>query len=68
MTVIIFGMMDFVKATGSDDADAMKKAVKRFTNRIIITILIAILPIVLEFILTLFGDENMKTCIDQINK
>lgn len=68
VTVIIFGMMDFVKATGSDDADAMKKAVKRFTNRIIITILIAILPIVLEFILTLFGDENMKTCIDQINK
>ena len=67
VAVVILGMMDFIKATSSDDADAMKKATKRFANRLIIVILIAILPTILSFILTLFGDENMKNCLDKIN-
>lgn len=67
VAVIILGMADFTKATSSDDADAMKKAIKRFTNRLIIVILIAILPTILSFILTLFGDSNMKNCLDKIN-
>lgn len=65
--VIILGMVDFTQATSSDDADAMKKAIKRFTNRLIIAILVAILPTILSFILTLFGDPNMKNCLDKIN-
>lgn len=65
--VIILGMMDFTQATSSDDADAMKKATKRFSNRLIIAILVAILPTILSFILTLFGDPNMKNCLDKIN-
>lgn len=64
---IVLGMTDFVKATGSDDADAIKKATKRFTNRIIIVIIIAILPTLLSFILTIFGDADMKNCLDKIN-
>lgn len=67
VAVIILGMADFTKATSSDDADAMKKATKKFTNRLIIVILIAILPTILSFILTLFGDSNMKNCLDKIN-
>lgn len=67
VAVVILGMVDFIKATSSDDADAMKKATKRFANRLIIVILIAILPTILSFILTLFGDENMKNCLDKIN-
>lgn len=64
VAVIIFGMLDFFKVVSSGDADTMKKMTKKFTNRLIIVILIAILPVVLQFILTLFGNESMKTCLN----
>lgn len=63
VAVIILGMLDFFKAISAGDADTMKKATKKFSNRLIIVILIAILPVILQFILTLFGNESMKNCL-----
>lgn len=67
VAVVVFGAMDFINAVTAGNSDAMQKATKRFTNRLIIAILIVMLPVILSFILTLFGDANMKTCLDKIN-
>lgn len=64
--VIILGILDFMKAISSDDDAALKKAASTFIKRITIVIILVILPIVLQFILTVFGDENMKQCLDKI--
>lgn len=68
VAVVILGMMDFFKAVTSDNADAMKKATKTFTNRLIVVVLIAILPVLLDLLLSLFGNESMKNCIDYFGK
>lgn len=52
--VIVLGILDFVKATASDEADANKKAFKSFTRRIIVLILVILLPFILEFLLSVF--------------
>lgn len=64
--VIILGILDFMKAISSDDDSALKKAASTFIKRIAIVIILVILPILLQFILTIFGDENMKECLDKI--
>lgn len=65
--VIILGMLDFFKATSVDDADAMKKVWQKFIKRLVAVILLVMLPFILEFILSVFGDESMKTCLDQFH-
>lgn len=64
--VIILGILDFMKAISSDDDSALKKAASTFIKRIVVVIILVILPILLQFILTIFGDENMKECLDKI--
>lgn len=64
--VIILGILDFMKAISSDDDSALKKAASTFIKRVTIVIILVILPILLQFILTIFGDENMKECLDKI--
>lgn len=66
VAVIILGILDFIKAVSSDEDSALKKAGSKFMKRIIIAVILVILPILLQFILTLFGDENMKQCLDKI--
>jgi hypothetical protein len=53
--VIILGILDFIKAIGSDKEDEMKKAQKRFIIRLIAAALVFIVPLILEFILTKMG-------------
>lgn len=66
VAVVIFGALDFVKATSSDDNDALKKAQGKFAKRFLIVIILLLLPQLLEFILSIFGDERMKNCLDKI--
>lgn len=67
VVVIILGMLDFFKATSLDDADAMKKVWQKFIKRLASVILLVMLPFILEFILSVFGDDMMKTCLDQFH-
>lgn len=64
VVVVVMGMMDFTKATASNDADEVKKAWKRFVNRLIIAMILLMLPVLLEFIFTLFGNDDMKNCLE----
>ena len=63
VALVVFGMLDFSKAAMSGEADSMKKATKKFTNRIIIAVLIFFLPILIDFIVSGFFGNNYETCI-----
>ena len=53
--VIIFGIVDFLRAIASEKDDEMKKAQGRFIKRLIAAALIFVIPFILEFILDKFG-------------
>lgn len=53
--VIVFGILDFMKAMGADKEDEMKKAQQRFIRRLIAAALVFIVPLILEFILDKMG-------------
>lgn len=55
VAVIIFGILDFIKAIGADKDDEMKKAQKRFIIRLIAAALVFIIPLILEFVLDKMG-------------
>ena len=55
VAVIVLGMIDFIKATGSDKDDDMKKAQGRFVKRLIAAALIFLVPLLVEFILPKIG-------------
>lgn len=53
--VIIFGILDFIKAIGADKEDEMKKAQKKFITRLIAAALVFIIPLIIEFVLEKMG-------------
>jgi len=53
--VIVLGILDFIKAIGSDKDDEMKKAQKRFITRLIAAALVFIIPLIIEFVLVKMG-------------
>lgn len=53
--VIIFGILDFIKAMGADKEDEMKKAQGKFIKRLIAAALVFLVPLILEFILDKMG-------------
>ena len=53
--VIILGILDFIKAIGSDKEDEMKKAQKSFIIRLIAAALVFLVPLILEFVLIKIG-------------
>ena len=55
VAVIILGSLDFIKATGSDKDDDMKKAQSKFIKRLVAAALIFLVPLLIEFILPKFG-------------
>ena len=59
--VIILGILDFIKAVGSDKEDDMKKAQGKFMKRLIAAALVFIVPLILEFILEKMG-FNYNSC------
>ena len=53
--VIIFGILDYMKAIGADKDDEMKKAHGKFARRLIAAALIFVVPFILEFIIRKMG-------------
>ena len=53
--VIIFGIIDFIRAIASDKDDEMKKAQGRFVKRLIAAALAFIIPFIIVFVLEKFG-------------
>lgn len=53
--VIILGILDFIKAMGSEKEDEMKKAQNRFVKRLIAAALVFLVPFIIEFILEKMG-------------
>ena len=53
--MIVLGTLDFVKASASDDQDAIKKAGQNFIKRLIAVIILFLLPILVELILFIAG-------------
>lgn len=58
---VILGMLDFFKAVASGEADANKKAFKKFYTRLIVVGILFLLPVIIEFILGLVPIEGVKT-------
>ena len=53
--MVVLGTLDFVKASASDDQDAIKKASQNFIKRLIAVIILFLLPILVELILFIAG-------------
>ena len=53
--MVVLGTLDFVKASASDDQDAIKKAGQNFIKRLIAVIILFLLPLLVELILFIVG-------------
>ena len=53
--VIVFGILDFIKALVAEKDDEMKKAQSRFIKRLISAVLVFLIPFIIEFILEKMG-------------
>ena len=53
--VIALGALDFMKAAGSGEPDAMKKAGQSFMKRMIAVVILFLLPVIVEFILNMIN-------------
>lgn len=51
LLVLIFGMLDFIKATVSQDNDALKKAGTKFFKRLAAAVLLFVFPALIQFLL-----------------
>ncbi len=51
----VLSVFDFVKATASQDKDALMKAVKRTSKRIVLAIVLFFLPTLINFLFPLLG-------------
>ena len=62
--VIVLGVLDFLKAAGTGEAETMKKSGTDFLKRIIAVIILFLVPLIVDLILNLieiFGADS--TCI-----
>lgn len=62
--IILFVMtvVEFIKASASNNQDAMKKALNNTIKRLIIAVIIFMLPILIEFLFTVLGAYSPDTC------
>jgi len=51
--VIVLGILDFIKAAASGEADQMKKSGSKFLKRIIAVVILFLLPVIVELVLNL---------------
>jgi len=62
--VIVLGILDFIKAAASGEADQMKKSGSSFLKRIIAVVILFLLPVIVELVLNLieiYGADS--TCL-----
>ena len=62
--VVILGILDFLRATTSDDAEAMRKAGSTFVKRLILLAILIMLPYLIDFVLELLFGSSLETCLD----
>jgi hypothetical protein len=62
LLVIILGMLDFIKATVSQDNDALKKAWSKFFKRLIAAALLFIFPALIQFLLDIVKIDGVTYC------
>lgn len=65
---VVLGMMDYTKAVMSADQDAMKKATKHFTTRLIILAIMLLLPLLIDWLLgiimpAILDVDSFDSCI-----
>lgn len=53
--LIVLSMVDFIKATVSNDKDALKKAGVTAAKRFFFAVILFFLPIIIDYIMSLFG-------------
>ena len=53
--LIVLSMVDFIKATVSNDKDALKKAGVTAAKRFCFAVILFFLPIIIDYIMSLFG-------------
>ncbi|MBS7020330.1 MAG: hypothetical protein KH135_00440 [Firmicutes bacterium] len=64
VATIFLGILDFMKATASHDADALKKAGNKFMKRIIVLAILIMLPYLIEFVMSLiYGVDKADACL-----
>ena len=65
--VIALGALDFMKAAGSGEPDAMKKSGQSFMKRMIAVVILFLLPVIVDFILNMVNiygvDPNNIDCL-----
>jgi len=64
--VIVLGVLDFIKAAASGEADAMKKSGNSFLKRIIAVVILFLVPVIVELVLNLveiYGASS--TCLPE---
>ena len=62
--IVILGVLDFLKATASDDPATLKKSGSTFVKRILVLAIFILLPYLLDFILDLLLGADFETCMD----
>lgn len=62
LLVIVLGMLDFIKATVSQDNDALKKAGSKFFKRLAAAALLFIFPALIQFLLDVIKIDGVTYC------
>ena len=60
--LFIFTIVDFAKATVSNNQDALKKSLQSTVKRLIIVVVIFFLPLLIRLLMTLLGAYSPGTC------
>lgn len=64
--IIIFSILDFIKAIAAQNDDDMKKAQGKFVKRLIVAVLLFLLPLIINFLLKTFGMYSSKCDITDL--
>lgn len=64
--IIVFTMLDFIKAIASQNDDDMQKAQSKFVKRLIVAAILFLLPLIINFILQTFGFYSEKCDITDL--
>lgn len=66
--LVVLGMIDFMKATASSDADATSKAGKKLVRRIVASVLAVLVVTIVQFVFsnfgTITGNTGVMSCVD----
>ena len=67
VVIIITGMLDIVKAVTAQKEDEMKKAQKKFINRLIAGAVVFLVFVIVEFVINFVADDQTENALDCVN-